>query len=299
MNPSLTDSRRQALRSASHWYAVLSGERVSPQQEARWQQWYEQDQDNQWAWQQVENLRNQLGGVPGKGLLLLLGAGGGWQLWQSETGEGLRADYRTPKGAVSRQQLEDGSLLTLNTQSAADVRFDAHQRTVRLWYGEIAITTAKDAQQRSFRVLTRQGQLTALGTEFTVRQQDNFTQLDVQQHAVEVLLASAPAQKRIVNAGESLQFSASEFGAVKPLDDESTSWTKGILSFSDKPLGEVIATLSRYRNGVLRCDPAVAGLRLSGTFPLKNTDAILNVIAQTLPVKIQSITRYWINISPL
>ncbi|MDU2081667.1 hypothetical protein, partial [Enterobacter sp.] len=25
MNPSLTDSRRQALRSASHWYAVLSG----------------------------------------------------------------------------------------------------------------------------------------------------------------------------------------------------------------------------------------------------------------------------------
>lgn len=283
MNPSLTDSRRQALRSASHWYAVLSGERVSPQQEARWQQWYEQDQDNQWAWQQVENLRNQLGGVPGdvasralhdtrltrrhvmKGLLLLLGAGGGWQLWQSETGEGLRADYRT----------------------------------VRLWYGEIAITTAKDAQQRPFRVLTRQGQLTALGTEFTVRQQDNFTQLDVQQHAVEVLLASAPAQKRIVNAGESLQFSASEFGAVKPLDDESTSWTKGILSFSDKPLGEVIATLSRYRNGVLRCDPAVAGLRLSGTFPLKNTDAILNVIAQTLPVKIQSITRYWINISPL
>ncbi|MFL3257210.1 DUF4880 domain-containing protein, partial [Klebsiella pneumoniae] len=140
MNPSLTDSRRQALRSASHWYAVLSGERVSPQQEARWQQWYEQDQDNQWAWQQVENLRNQLGSVPGdvasralhdtrltrrhvmKGLLLLLGAGGGWQLWQSETGEGLRADYRTAKGAVSRQQLEDGSLLTLNTQSAADVR---------------------------------------------------------------------------------------------------------------------------------------------------------------------------------
>ncbi|MRN64811.1 iron dicitrate transport regulator FecR, partial [Staphylococcus saprophyticus] len=65
------------------------------------------------------------------------------------------------------------------------------------------------------------------------------------------------------------------------------------------PLGEVIATLTRYRNGVLRCDPAVAGLRLSGTFPLKNTDAILNVIAQTLSVKIQSITRYWINISPL
>lgn len=316
MNSSLTDARRQALRSASHWYAVLSGERVSPQQEQRWQKWYQQDQDHQWAWQQVENLRSQLSHVPGnvasralndtrvtrrqvmKGLMLLLGVGSGWQLWQSDTGEGLRADYRTVKGAVSHQRLEDGSRLTLNTQSAADVRFDAVSRTVRLWYGEIAITTAKDAQQRPFRVLTRQGELTALGTEFTVYQQDDLTRLTVQQHAVDVALASNPALRHIVNAGESLEFSDSAFAAVTPGDDESASWMQGVLSFSDKPLGEVIATLSRYRNGVLRCDPAVAGLRLSGTFPLKNTDAILQIIAQTLPVKIQSVTRYWTTISP-
>ncbi|MDT8820427.1 iron dicitrate transport regulator FecR, partial [Klebsiella pneumoniae] len=49
--------------------------------------------------------------------------------------------------------------------------------------------------------------------------------------------------------------------------------------------------------GVLRCDPAVAGLRLSGTFPLKNTDAILNVIAKTLTVKIQLVTQCLVNIS--
>ena len=317
MNSSLTDSRRQALRSASHWYAVLSGERVSPQQEQRWQQWYQQDQDHQWAWQQVENLRSQLSHVPGnvasralhdtrvtrrhvmKGLLLLLGLGGSWQLWQSETGEGLRADYRTAKGAISHQQLEDGSLLALNTHTAANVRFDSAQRIVQLWYGEIAITTAKDAGQRPFRVLTRQGQLTALGTEFTVHQHDDITRLAVQQHAVEVTLADDPRQKRVVNAGESLPFSAAEFGAITSVDEESASWTQGVLSVSDKPLGEVIATLSRYRNGVLRCDPAVAGLRLSGTFPLKNTDAILTIIARTLPVKIQSVTRYWVNISAL
>lgn len=316
MNPSLTDSRRQALRSASHWYAVLSDEPASPQQEARWQQWYEQDQDNQWAWQQVENLRNQLNQVPGnvasralhdtqltrrhvmKGLLLLLGIGGGWQLWQSETGTGMRADYRTAKGTVSHLRLEDGSQLTLNTQSAADVRFTSRQRLIELLYGEIAITTAKDAQHRPFRVLTRQGELTALGTEFIVRQEDGFTRLDVQQHAVEVILANNASGKRIVRAGESLEFSASEFGAITPLDEESASWTQGVLSFSDKPLGEVITTLSRYRSGILRCDPAVAGLRLSGTFPLKDTDALLNIISQTLPVKIQYITRYMVTILP-
>ena len=71
-----------------------------------------------------------------------------------------------------------------------------------------------------------------------------------------------------------------------------------MLSFSDKPLGDVIATLSRYRHGILRCDPAVAGLRLTGTFPLGNTDAVLNAIAKTLPVKIQFVTRYWVTLSP-
>lgn len=316
MTSSLTDSRRQALRSASHWYAVLSGDPASPQQEARWQQWYEQHQDNQWAWQQVENLRSQLSHVPGnlasralqdtqltrrhvmKGLLLLLGIGGGWRLWQSETGEGLRADYRTVKGEVSQRRLEDGTRLTLNTQSAANVQFDSHQRTVQLLYGEIAITTGKDAQQRPFRVMTHHGQLTALGTQFIVQQQDHLTRLDVQQHGVEVVLANDETKKRVIRAGESLMFSSTEFGAVMPLDEERASWLQGHLSFSDRPLGEVISTLSRYRSGVLRCDPAVTDLRLSGTFSLNDTDGALNVIAQTLPVKIQYFTRYLVTILP-
>ncbi len=64
MSSALTESRRLALRSASRWYAVLSDGRVNPQQEARWQQWYEQNRDHQWAWQQVENLRQQMGQLP-------------------------------------------------------------------------------------------------------------------------------------------------------------------------------------------------------------------------------------------
>lgn len=65
MSSALTESRRLALRSASRWYAVLSDSRVNPRQEVRWQQWYEQSRDHQWAWQQVENLRQQMGQLPG------------------------------------------------------------------------------------------------------------------------------------------------------------------------------------------------------------------------------------------
>lgn len=315
MSLTLTDSQRQALRSASHWYAVLSDERVSPQQTEKWQQWYAQNRDHQWAWSQVENLRSQMNVVPGnvahralqdtqltrrrvmKGLLLLLGVGGGWQLWRSDTGTGLRADYTTAKGAIRQQRLEDGTLLSLNTDSAVDVRFDPQQRRIHLWYGEIAITTGKDASSRPFYVQTRHGKLTALGTEFTVRQEADSTLLSVQHHAVKVVLADDPTQERIVRQGESLRFSARALGEIQ-FAEEDSNWTQGILSFSNKPLGEVIATLSRYRHGILRCSPEVTTLRLSGTFPLKNTDTVLQVIEKTLPVKIQYITRYWVNILP-
>jgi transmembrane sensor len=229
-----------------------------------------------------------------KGLLLLLGVGGA-----GNSGNPKRVKDCAPitvrRKATSASTTGRWLLLMLNTQSAADVRFDARQRTVKLWYGEIAITTAKDAQQRPFRI-HRQGQLTALGTEFTVHQQDDITRLAVQ-HAVEVILANA-LHKSASYMPERVCHSAPLNLASSPSRMTKRQLDQGVLSFSDKPL-EVILTLARYRNGVLRCDPAVAGLRLSGTFPLKNTDAILNVIAQTLPVKIQSVTRYWVNISPL
>ncbi|QNE49207.1 ferric citrate uptake sigma factor regulator FecR [Klebsiella michiganensis] len=314
MKPTLSESRRQALRSASHWYAVLSDGRVSPQQEARWQQWYEQNNENQWAWQQVENLRQQMGQLPGglasralhdsrlarrhvlKGLMLLLAAGGSWRLWESELAEGLRADYRTAKGIPRPQRLADGSLLTLNSESAADVRFDARQRMVHLRYGEIAIRTAHDSRQRPFRVQTREGTLTAFGTEFTVRQFAGGTRLAVQQHAVEVVLPSGSAQR--VNAGESLWFTRDRFATLVKLNGGEDSWIRGVLTFHDAPLSEVVETLARYRSGVLRCDPAVADLRLSGTFPLGDPDAILQVIAQTLPITLRSVTRYWVTLVP-
>lgn len=58
-------------------------------------------------------------------------------------------------------------------------------------------------------------------------------------------------------------------------------------------LDALVAELSRYRGGVLRCDPAVGALRVSGAFPLRDTDASLALLAKTLPVRIGGITRYW------
>lgn len=310
---SLTTEQRQALRNASHWYAVLSGERVSPQQEEKWQQWVDANHENQWAWQQVENLRQQMQTMPGsvaskalhdsqltrrhvlKCLLLAVGAGASWQLWQSDISTGIRADYHTAKGEIRQFPLNDGSLLTLDTVSAANVRYDDNERRIDLLFGTLALTSGKDVQKRPLRVYTPQGQLTALGTEFSVERQEHRTLLRVNQHAVAVRLAQQPHQLMTVQQGQMLSFTANTFDALQQIS-EKLEWTRGLLSVSDRPLGEVIAQLARYRQGVLRCDPQVAQLRVSGTYPLLQSDVALDALQKTLPVSLQRVTRYWVTV---
>lgn len=58
------------------------------------------------------------------------------------------------------------------------------------------------------------------------------------------------------------------------------------------------AVLGRYRPGLLGCDPSVAGLRLSGAYPLDDTDRALAAIARAVPVEVVSRTRYWVRLVP-
>lgn len=64
------------------------------------------------------------------------------------------------------------------------------------------------------------------------------------------------------------------------------------------PLGQFLDELGRHRRGVLRCDPAVAELPLTGVFPLADTDRVLAALQQSLPVEVYGVTRYWVTVRP-
>jgi hypothetical protein len=55
--------------------------------------------------------------------------------------------------------------------------------------------------------------------------------------------------------------------------------------------GRFLADLARYRPGMIHCAPEVARLRLSGVFPLDDTQRILNMLPNSLPVQVRSRTR--------
>ncbi|MEH0868843.1 ferric citrate uptake sigma factor regulator FecR [Serratia liquefaciens] len=317
MSHTLTPEQRQALKMAAQWFALLCDENVTEHQRQQWQAWHQQNEDHRWAWQRVEALQSQLQGVPGKfsyrtldqagrqstldrrtllkSLLLLLGVGGSWLGFQSPLGRELRADYRTATGEIKPIVLSDGSQLVLNTASAVDVRYSAEKRLILLHSGEISLITGRD--DRPFWVESRQGAMRTLGTHFLVRENDDQTQLTVLEHAVEAQLAQFPQEKRRVNAGEQISFSAAAFGQQRAAGN-GDSWTRGVLSVSQWRLDQVLAELARYRHGRLDCDPAIAGLRVSGSFPLREPDRALLLLSQTLPIRLQSFTRYWLKVVP-
>ena len=71
-----------------------------------------------------------------------------------------------------------------------------------------------------------------------------------------------------------------------------------MLVASNLRLADFLTELDRYRNGSLSCDPAVADLRLSGTYPLADSDRVLTALPGILPVEVRFLTRYWVRILP-
>ncbi len=64
-------------------------------------------------------------------------------------------------------------------------------------------------------------------------------------------------------------------------------------------LADFVAELTRYRRGFVRYDPAIANLRISGAFPIADTQRTLNMLVQTYPVRASGhLNGYWVSLSP-
>jgi transmembrane sensor len=217
----------------------------------------------------------------------LLGRRYGWlpEAGELSTGTGERRDFA----------LQDGSALTLNARSRVLPLFDSLQRLLALRSGELLVDVAKDPS-RPFVVETEHGRIRALGTKFLVQHNDDSTRLVMLHSQVEVVTASGARQ--VVEAGESLLFNDLGILSLQRSNGHETAWTQGRLEIRDRPLSEVIDSLRRYRRGIVHVSAEVADLRLSGLYPLDDSDRTLQLLERSLPIRILWHNPYWISIEP-
>ncbi|WP_118129824.1 MULTISPECIES: FecR domain-containing protein [Pseudomonas] len=312
---------RAVIREAAQWLVRWHESAQDPQLAEQLAQWRARSDQHEQAWRRALQVNDKFGLVPPqlgmsvlsertelsrrraiKSLVLLMtvvpaGVAGyqvlPWREWQ--------ADYATRTGQQRTLTLNDGSELTLNTDTALDVRYDRTQRLIRLHRGELLIDTGADPAQshdpqRPLRVLTRHGGVRALGTRFVVRQQREHTLVQVFAGAVEIEPRSS-ARRPLIQAGQQLRFDSRGAGLPQPVDPHGADWAEGVLVADRLPLSRFLAELGRYRTGLVRCDEQIARLPVSGAFQLDNTDQVLASLAYSLPVKVVYRTRYWVSVT--
>ncbi|WP_338747022.1 FecR domain-containing protein [Pseudomonas putida] len=232
-----------------------------------------------------------------KGLALLLTtSAGAWLARDSEVVSRLNADYATGVGEQRRVALNAKLSFDLNTRSAISVRHTDHSWHLRLLSGEILVDTVLN---QAISIEAPQIRAQASSARFTVRQLDNgSTQLAVYRGSLQVNPAKASTWTSL-QAGQLARFGPLGLLDQDALQANAAAWTEGMIVANGQPLRAFLDELGRYRHGHLGCDPALANLRVWGTFPLADSDRIIDAVAQTLKLDVQRFTRLWVNLRAL
>ncbi|WP_371348163.1 FecR domain-containing protein [Ancylobacter sp. IITR112] len=200
----------------------------------------------------------------------------------------LFADHWTGTGEQRTVTLPDGSSVALNAATALSVDYDTDQRRLILYQGQ-AVFSVAPAPDRPFLVEAEGGTTRALGTVFDVDIRTRAVVVSVVEGTVSVS-SGGPGQDSVaVGADQRVSYApGTGVGSIEPADGEAaTAWRRGKLIFNHRPLGDVVAEIERHRSGVIViADPALRGLAVTGVFDLRDPDAILGTIEETLPVRI-------------
>lgn len=315
-----TDPGDGLLAEAADWVATLNYGKPTAAERVAFDQWRRSSPAHDAAWRRVATVLAAFGEVPadigrqtlaeidkGRGRrrllrslpVLAVAAPAAWLAGRQLPWQRWSADLATDVGEQRTIVLPDGSELVLDTASAVDVDFSADARRLCLKQGRVMVTAVADDAPipRPFLVEGAQAGLSTDAATFIVDDPGDAPgeiavldrQVEVQPHQGATRTVSGPGRA---------VFDRAAVAEPTPLRGDASLWARGLLLAIDQPLAEVLAEMARYRAGVLRWDPAVAQLRVSGSLTLNDTDAGLRLLARTLPIRVVQRTRYWVTVLP-
>lgn len=210
---------------------------------------------------------------------------------------GLLTDHRTATAELRSISLKDGSEVQLNSASAISVEIGQGARIITLHRGEAHFSVAPDAA-RPFIVRAAGGETRALGTAFDVKIVSGGAIVTVTEHAVAVRAPDGQTGNAV--EGQQIRYGAAGLSDAKAVDIAGAmAWRRNRLVFYDAPLGEVLADLERHRLGrIIVTDARLKTLPVTAVFDSTQTDAAIETIARTLPVKLRQYGTLLAVISP-
>ncbi len=188
-------------------------------------------------------------------------------------------DIQTLAGQKTTIELPDASTVVVNALSEISYSKDKwkDERKVQL-EGEAFFKVAKGAK---FDVVTSEGIVSVVGTQFNVKQRGDYFEVKCFEGVVKV---TSQNTSQLLKAGDSYRFSNGTALLGKTVY-QNPQWTKNVSSFERVSLTEVIAELERQYNVKVRTENVDADRLFTGGFVHDNLENALKSISEPLSVK--------------
>ena len=209
--------------------------------------------------------------------------------------------YGTGVGEQQLVVLDDGTRMSLNTDTHVRVEFGPSLRSVNVQGGEALFEVAKDSR-RPFIVRVAGSEVVAVGTVFSVRlagkgaHGDDALAVTLVEGQITVRAASgsrangvAPAAPLSMQAGERMRLvkatGVSNEPAIQQVDrpriEQVVAWKRSQAIFDDTSLADAVAEMNRYSRTpiVLVGDATLAELRVSGLYRTGDSAGFARAVA--------------------
>jgi len=252
----------------------------------------------------LENVRRMreatTSGKPGGiiGLCLLAILAGSW-IWLERPNllQDLRADYVTARGERRTIDLQDGSTILMDADTAIDADIGTSERRIHLLRGSAFFTVKRS--DIPFVVTAGDGEARVLGTTFDVAMQDNGVSVTLESGSLQVT-GAATSQRVILAPGQGVAYRASGMDEPETVNlEERTAWHDGRLVFNNARLGDVLRQIERYRPGrIVVLSDALSERRVSGSFSIDSPQAALASVQSLVGFKMDEVAGRLVIVRP-
>lgn len=185
----------------------------------------------------------------------------------------------TKIGEMAKVDLPDKTKVTLNAGST--LTFDEgswDENRITQLEGEAFFNVSKGSK---FTVNTTQGKVTVLGTQFNVKQRNEFFEVHCYEGSVEV---EHPLRKVILKPGEYISIYQKQVTSGNLPIVKAPSWTEGRNVFRGVPYNEILDELSRQYDVTITTDIEASKRLFTGAFNNDNLEEALKAV--TAPLKL-------------
>ncbi|MFC7379192.1 FecR family protein [Brevundimonas sp. GCM10030266] len=185
------------------------------------------------------------------------------------------ADFATGKGESRRVDLAGGVSVQLNTLTRIALRPELGAGAFQILNGEAVVDVAP--RSAALAVVAEGGETRTSGGRLSFRCIGGEVKVSCLEGLAQVQLGASTAT---LQAQRSLTYANGALQAVIPIDPGvEAAWRQGLLIFRDRPLGDVIEEINRYREGrIIIADPRLGARRVNGAFHTARIDQIVDQI---------------------